>query len=141
MQSSLVLGYSLYNAFDNLFVFVWTITMQIMDGLNVDQVVEFPDTPDSLTSQNINVIDCTSDISDGEWRNKNKQATRTNSRRMFNIQKIASRTTPPNKSAFYPKGNVVDNTPNRLASHDINVIDCASAVSDDLIGCVANSHI
>ncbi|KAK1395412.1 hypothetical protein POM88_014468 [Heracleum sosnowskyi] len=117
-----------------------------MDGLNVDQVVEVPDKPDRLTSQSINGIDCTSDISDGGWKNKNKQATRTDSGRMLfpppcsgsnksglqgNIQKIASRTTPPSESAFYSKGNAVENTPNRLASHDRNVIDCAADISDD----------
>ncbi|KAL8100009.1 hypothetical protein AgCh_032318 [Apium graveolens] len=108
-----------------------------MDGLTVDQVVEVPDALDRLTSQNINVIDCASDISDDEWKSNNKRGRLfiapcsgpNRSELQGNIQKIALRTTP--RSALCPKENAVDSTPDRLASHNVDVIDCASDLSND----------
>lgn len=87
---------------------VWIITMQKMDGMDIDQVVEVPDTPDRLASQNINGKNCirrerhvssmgslfeNDDISDaglqGGPRN-NKQAIKSESRSMYISPRNAS---------------------------------------------------
>ncbi|KAL8158389.1 hypothetical protein AgCh_002905 [Apium graveolens] len=37
---------------------IWIVTLQKMDDMDIDQVVEVPDTPDRLASQNINGKNC-----------------------------------------------------------------------------------